>query len=190
MENKDLEELKVHISVIRGLINYHKRMVAPLAPTCNEDGECPVLAFEKDLYLDALQKALMFMDSERIYQEELAKVNKESKEQECSIEGAISVLFGLKDRIRNYEYMFPLFPKDYLDKLADAERAGLNKAISVLKAVERITEGSEWLESIRWRIVEYDTNMPYYPDDYKERLIKVDTAAMDSVISVLKSLER
>ena len=136
MEDKDLEELKAHISVIRGLINYHKRMVAPLAPTCNKDGECPVLEFENDLYLGALQKAFMYMDGERIKMEKLAQVDEELNEQECSIEGAISVLFGLKDRIRNYEHMFPLFPKDYLDKLADAERAGLNKAISVLKSLE------------------------------------------------------
>lgn len=169
MENKDLEELKAHISAIEELIEKHRT-----------DG---------DPYLKSLQIAFMYLESERIKMEKLAQVDEELNEQECSIEGAISVLFGLKDRIRNYEYMFPLFPKDYLDKLADAERAGLNKAISVLKAVERITEGSEWLESIRWRIVEYDKNMPYYPDDYKERLIKVDTAAIDSVISVLRSLE-
>lgn len=64
MENKDLEELKAHISVIRGLINYHKRMVAPLAPTCKNDGECPALAFENDLYLGALQTALTLMERE------------------------------------------------------------------------------------------------------------------------------
>lgn len=116
MEDKDLEELKVHISAIEELIEKHRA--------------------EGDPYLRPLQVAFMYMDSERIYQEELAKVNKESKEQECSIEGAISVLFGLKDRIRNYEHMFPLLPKDYLDKLADAERAGLNKAISVLRSLE------------------------------------------------------
>lgn len=62
-------------------------------------------------------------------------------------------------------------------------------AISVLKAVASITESAGWLQSIRWRIVEYDKNMPYYPDDYKEQLIKADTAAVDSFISVLKSLE-
>lgn len=45
------------------------------------------------------------------------------------------------------------------------------------------------LSSIRWRIVEYDKNMPYYPDDYKEQLIKVDTAAIDKAISVLRSQE-
>ena len=45
------------------------------------------------------------------------------------------------------------------------------------------------LENIRWRIVEYDKNMPYYPDDYKEQLIKVDTAAIDKAISVLRSQE-
>ena len=64
MENKDLDELKAHISVIRGLINYHKRMVAPLAPTCNKDGECPVLEFENDLYLGALKTALVLMERE------------------------------------------------------------------------------------------------------------------------------
>ena len=169
MEDKDLEELKAHISVIEELIEKHRA--------------------EGDPYLRPLQVAFMYMDSERIKMEKLAQVDEELNEQECSIEGAISVLLSLKDRIRNYEHMFPLLPKDYLDKLADAERKGLNKAISVLKAVASITESSEWFESIRWRIVEYDKNMPYYPEDYKEQLIKVDTAAIDSFISVLKSLE-
>jgi hypothetical protein len=45
------------------------------------------------------------------------------------------------------------------------------------------------LSSIRWRIVEYDKNMLHYPDDYKEQLIKVDTAAIDKAISVLRSQE-
>lgn len=45
------------------------------------------------------------------------------------------------------------------------------------------------LSSIRWRIVEYDKIMPYYPDDYKEQLIKLDTAAIDKAISVLRSQE-
>lgn len=116
MDNKDLEELKAHISAIEEVIEKHRT--------------------EGDPYLKSLQIAFMYLDSERIKMEKLAQVDEELNEQECSIEGAISVLFGLKDRIRNYEYMFPLFPKDYLDKLSDAERAGLNKAISVLKSLE------------------------------------------------------
>ena len=43
------------------------------------------------------------------------------------------------------------------------------------------------LETIKWRIVEYDKNMPHYPDDYKEQLIKADTATLDQVISILRS---
>lgn len=70
-----------------------------------------------------------------------------------------------------------------------AENVGY--AITALKTFkDGILESPEWWENIKLRIVEYDKNMPYYPDDYKERLIKADMAAIDSVISVLKSQER
>lgn len=51
-----------------------------------------------------------------------------------SIEDTIAVLESLIDRIKTYEHMFPLYPKDYLDKLADVDRNALEKAISVLKS--------------------------------------------------------
>ena len=50
-----------------------------------------------------------------------------------SIAEAISVLESLRDRIKTYEHMFSNYPKDYLEKLAEVDRAGLDKAIEVLK---------------------------------------------------------
>lgn len=56
----------VYISVIRGLINYHKRMTAPLEAVDNkcEKKVCPVLEFERDLYLRSLEVALGLMERE------------------------------------------------------------------------------------------------------------------------------
>lgn len=172
MENKDLEELKAHISAIEELIEKHRT--------------------EGDPYLKSLQIAFMYLNSERIYQEKVRKAEQEQRAQEHppSIADCIAVLDNLHERSRFYPSMFPDYPVEYLSKLIEAEHRALVKSITVLKAAENVRESALWWENIRWRIVEYDKNMPYYPDDYKERLIKADTAAIDSVISVLKSLER
>lgn len=45
------------------------------------------------------------------------------------------------------------------------------------------------LENIKSRIVDYDRNLPHYPDDYKTKLIEVDTAAIDTAIAILKNRE-
>lgn len=71
MEKKKLlmeqerEELEKHISVIKGLINYHKRMVMPLGDTpCFEKDGCPVIRFENDVYLKALEASLELIERE------------------------------------------------------------------------------------------------------------------------------
>lgn len=56
-------EYEGRIAVIRGLINYHKRMVGPLVG-CGGNEVCPVIAFENDVYLDALEEALRLMERE------------------------------------------------------------------------------------------------------------------------------
>ena len=56
-------EYEGRIAVIRGLINYHKRMVGPLVG-CGGNDACPVIAFENDVYLDALEEALRLMERE------------------------------------------------------------------------------------------------------------------------------
>ena len=58
-------KLNSHIVVIRGLINYHKRMVAPLKDSpCAGEEICPVLKFENDLYLEALEESLRLLEGE------------------------------------------------------------------------------------------------------------------------------
>lgn len=58
---------EARISVIKGLISYHERMVIPLQMTtvkqCERDF-CPAIAFENDVYLDALKEALRLMEIE------------------------------------------------------------------------------------------------------------------------------
>ena len=55
---------------------------------------------------------------------------------DVSVEESIAVLESLLDRIKTYEHMFPLYPKDYLAKLSDVDRKALEKAISVLKSLD------------------------------------------------------
>jgi hypothetical protein len=50
-----------------------------------------------------------------------------------SIEVAIAVLESLRDRIKTYEHMYSQYPKDYIEDLAEVDKCGLDKAISVLK---------------------------------------------------------
>lgn len=116
------------------------------------------------------------------------------------LESAILVLEDIKKALESEEPVDsfitrwvrynPEIPGVY-EKMRSCYAENVGNAITALKTFkDGILESPEWWESIRWRIVEYDKNMPYYPDDYKERLIKADTAAIDSVISVLKSQER
>ena len=58
---------EARISVIKGLISYHERMVIPLQMTTAKQCErdfCPAIAFENDVYLDALKEALRLMEIE------------------------------------------------------------------------------------------------------------------------------
>ena len=65
LSEQEREELSSHIIVIRGLVNYHKRMVATLNELPCGDGEkCPVLDFENDLYLKALEVSLELLERE------------------------------------------------------------------------------------------------------------------------------
>ena len=60
-------EIVNHISVIKGLINYHKRMVMPLGDTpCIEKDGCPVIRFENDVYLKALEASLELLERELV----------------------------------------------------------------------------------------------------------------------------
>lgn len=58
---------EARISVIKGLISYHERMVIPLGLTtktlCGKNS-CPAVAFENDVYLEALKEALRLMEIE------------------------------------------------------------------------------------------------------------------------------
>lgn len=60
--------LRNSIHILRGLISYHRRMTLPLKPShdipCSEQSVCPVLAFEDDAYLSALETALAVLERE------------------------------------------------------------------------------------------------------------------------------
>lgn len=60
---------------------------------------------------------------------------------EPSIEDCIMVLENLMERTKNYESMFELFPKDYVDLIAEHERAALSRVISIMKSLWVFTEG-------------------------------------------------
>ena len=64
---EELSRYESRIAVIRGLISYHERMVSPLVFTTTEmcgKNICPAVAFENDVYLDALKEALRLMECE------------------------------------------------------------------------------------------------------------------------------
>ena len=66
MEEKRLE-LENHIMIINGLINYHKRMVSPISQmACVASENCPVLSFENDIYLAALEASLELLKRELV----------------------------------------------------------------------------------------------------------------------------
>lgn len=76
------KKLIQHASVIRGLINYHKRMLLTFgncskvnvetksAKSCtecemrSENGQCPSAMFANDIYLGALEEALRLIEAE------------------------------------------------------------------------------------------------------------------------------
>ena len=62
--------------------------------------------------------------------------NKEKLRDEAELteEECIVVLENLRERTKTYESMFRFYPKDYLERLADQDRAALDKAISILKS--------------------------------------------------------
>ena len=61
---KELHSLRCSISVIKGLINYHKRMTLPLTNmSCGEEF-CPAVQFENDVYLTALEHSLRLLERE------------------------------------------------------------------------------------------------------------------------------
>ena len=64
---------------------------------------------------------------------EKEKLSDEREHIEGSLANCISVLESLRDRTKTYEHMYPHYPKDYLDRLAEVDRAALDKAILVLK---------------------------------------------------------
>ena len=77
-----MKKLEQHASVIRGLINYHKRMALAFGSGCKvntetksvkrcfdcemrlENGQCPSAAFANDVYLGALEEALRLIEKE------------------------------------------------------------------------------------------------------------------------------
>ena len=77
-----MKRLEQHASVIRGLINYHKRMALAFGSGCKvdaktksvktcadcemrlENGQCPSAAFANDVYLGALEEALRLIEKE------------------------------------------------------------------------------------------------------------------------------
>ena len=63
MKEERLEELETTAQVLKGLINYHKRMTMPLDVSKCKD-ECPVLKAENDIYLMALETALFLTERE------------------------------------------------------------------------------------------------------------------------------
>lgn len=64
-EQERIGKLESHVVVIRGLMNYHKRMVAPLKDSpCAGEEICPVIKFENDLYLEALEESLRLLEGE------------------------------------------------------------------------------------------------------------------------------
>lgn len=63
MKEERLEELETTAQVLKGLINYHKRMTMPLDVSKCID-ECPVLKAENDIYLMALETALFLTERE------------------------------------------------------------------------------------------------------------------------------
>jgi hypothetical protein len=68
MEEKN--KLKIAISVIEGLIDYHKRMTLPIRDlSCASEG-CPAVEFENDVYLSALEESLRLLrrEYEGLYQ--------------------------------------------------------------------------------------------------------------------------
>ena len=64
---EEIAEYECRISVIRGLINYHERMVSPVYDSseiyCGKD-LCPVIMFENDMYLATLKECLRLMERE------------------------------------------------------------------------------------------------------------------------------
>ena len=58
------KELESYAQVVRGLINYHKRLL--MISTCvgNENKECPKETFRNDVYLGALEESLNLIERE------------------------------------------------------------------------------------------------------------------------------
>lgn len=61
---KETNSLKRSIHVIKGLINYHKRMTLPLANMSCAETYCPAAQFENDVYLTALEDSLRLLERE------------------------------------------------------------------------------------------------------------------------------
>lgn len=53
-----------------------------------------------------------------------------------------------------------------------------------------IAECISVLENLRERTRHYTTMFPHYPDDYLADLITTEHSAIDTIISILKSLEK
>ena len=65
MDRKD--EIQSYIYVLRGLISYHERMVAPIKMNdleCQKTERCPAVAFADDVYLETLKESLKLMEKE------------------------------------------------------------------------------------------------------------------------------
>ena len=54
------------VSIIKGLIHYHERMIGFVSNCVENCGRktCPAIEFENDVYLDALKEALRLMEQE------------------------------------------------------------------------------------------------------------------------------
>lgn len=60
----ELARIENAIWVIQGLINYHKRMTLPIKKPLCADSSCPVIDFENDVYLSALEESLRLLRRE------------------------------------------------------------------------------------------------------------------------------
>ena len=66
MEKKEqrIHNLESHAQVLRGLINYHKRMMMMGESGCGASEKCPKATILNDVYLEALEESLRLIERE------------------------------------------------------------------------------------------------------------------------------
>lgn len=63
--------------------------------------------------------------------------NEKKLPEELSVEECVMVLENMRERTKRYGDMFPLYPADYVWKLAEYESEVLDKVISILRNREK-----------------------------------------------------